>query len=205
MNASNAVAARLRVIVMHSDAIVAAGLMTTLSAAAGLDVICAAAQGAPTLADDTVIVTDQKGGLESLAQWARDSAGTPRPKVLIVADELVEGDVREALRLGVIGYSTVDAPLEEIVDCTRAVGRGTRYLGERVSRVLKAWSASEALTTRETDVLTLLARGLCNKSIANELNIAIATVKTHLSSVLAKLAADSRCHAVALAARRGLV
>jgi DNA-binding NarL/FixJ family response regulator len=205
MNAANAVAARLRVIVMHRDAIVAAGLATTLSEAAGLDVVWSAERGASTLAHDTVIVSDQKGGLEILARWTRDFAGTPRPKVLIVADELAEGDVREALRLGVLGYSTVDTPLEEIVDCTRAVGRGARYLGERVSRVMQAWSASEALTTRETDVLTLLARGLCNKSIAHELNIAIATVKTHLSSVLAKLAADSRCHAVALAARRGLV
>jgi two-component system NarL family response regulator len=80
-----------------------------------------------------------------------------------------------------------------------------RYLSAELSRCVADSFTRIGLTSRETDVLQLLAQGQCNKSIARELGIGVGTVKTHVKGLFDKLGATARTHAVVLATRRGLV
>ena len=85
------------------------------------------------------------------------------------------------------------------------LGRGLRYLGLEVSQRMADSLTRETLTARESEVLRLLAAGLCNKSIASRLLIGVGTVKAHVRGIMGKLGASSRTQVVTIAAQRGLV
>ena len=133
--------------------------------------------------------------------------------------------VFEALGAGASGFVLKNSDPDELVSAVRAVARGDALLSPRVTlRVIRAMSASGAqppapdgpgpgtgaaigpaeLTGRETEVLRALARGLSNAEIAAELVVSEATVKTHISNLLAKLGLRDRVQAVAWAFRHGL-
>src|SRR5262249_45700377 len=113
-----------------------------------------------------------------------------------------------AVRAGAQGYLLKGAPRDELFRAIRVVSQGGSLLQPVVaSKLLQRMSAepSTALTTREVEVLRLLARGRANKEIAAELVISERTVKFHVSSILGKLGAGNRTEAVRLAVQRGLV
>jgi DNA-binding NarL/FixJ family response regulator len=110
-----------------------------------------------------------------------------------------------AMEHGVHGYLLLSSPVDELVAGVRTLLAGSRYICIPVARRMADSLMRERLTARESDVLQLLARGLCNKSIANRLGIAIGTVKYHVKAIMGKLEASSRTHAASIAAERGLV
>jgi DNA-binding NarL/FixJ family response regulator len=125
--------------------------------------------------------------------------------------------VFEALRAGASGFMLKDAPAEELVGAIRVLAAGEALLAPAVTRrVIEAFarlpvpSAAHAdalaeLTSREVDVLRLLARGLSNAEIARELIVSGATVKTHVSRLLMKLGLRDRIQAVIFAYEGGLI
>ncbi len=125
------------------------------------------------------------------------------PEVRVLAASAYEdyAHVAEVLELGVDGYLLKTASAEELADALRAVAGGVfvldRLLASRLAR--RRWGGpggAGALTSREADVLRLLARGLSNKKIASELSLGLRTVEGHVSSILMKLGATSRTEAV---------
>jgi len=125
--------------------------------------------------------------------------------VLVVTPHGREHEVRLALDSGVHGYLLLGCPVDELAAGVRMLGQGRRYLGMEVSQRMADSLTREALTARETEVLRLLARGLCNKSIAARLTIGVGTVKAHVRGIMGKLDASSRTQVVSIAAQRGLV
>jgi len=125
--------------------------------------------------------------------------------------------VFEALRSGASGFMLKDAPAEQLVDAIRLLAAGDALLAPAVTRrVIEAFARMpepntalsqrlEDLTTRETEVLRLLARGHSNADIAAELVVSNATAKTHVSHVLSKLGLRDRVQAVIFAYESGLV
>jgi DNA-binding NarL/FixJ family response regulator len=125
--------------------------------------------------------------------------------------------VFEALRAGASGFMLKDAPAEELVGAIRVLAAGEALLAPAVTRrVIEAFARLPApsaahstalaeLTSREVDVLRLLARGLSNAEIARELVVSGATVKTHVSRVLMKLGLRDRIQAVIFAYESGLI
>ena len=116
------------------------------------------------------------------------------------------------MEAGAIGYLLKDASPEELVRAIRATGEGLSSLNQTVARRLLAEFSSEGgpppgretLTQRETEVLCALARGLSNDGIARSLHISEATVRTHVSNILAKLHLANRTQAALYALREGL-
>ena len=161
--------------------------------------------GGPPLVD--VIVTDYQRGLAHLAE-ARCHA-LPRAvasaRVLVVSMVDRETEVRRALESGVYGFLVLGSPINELAAGVQTVGHGGRYLSQSVVERMAESLTREALTAREAEVLRLVARGACNKSIARELEIAVGTVKAHMKAIMSKLDASSRTQAASIAARRGLV
>lgn len=192
---------RARVLVLHRESIVAFGLSATLSSQPGIDV--QQGIGSETSADRfDVVVCDHDTGV-ALAQPARTRNDGPR--VLVLTAQSSERAVRQALERGVHGYVLLDSPIDELLQGVQAVCRGQRFLSPAVAQRMADSLTHEALTSREYEVLTLLAAGQCNKSIARQLQIAVGTVKAHVKAIMGKLDASSRTQAVSVAAQRGLV
>lgn len=112
--------------------------------------------------------------------------------------------VQKALDLGAAGYVSKSAPVQQIVDAVRAVAAGGRYIDPTLLAQLLQ-EGSSRLSVREHEVLQLAANGMQNKEIAQALDVGIETVKSHLSSAMRKLQANSRTGAVAAALRQSVI
>lgn len=187
--------------VSHADAIVNAGLAALLAGCTDITLRHANDPVGDHGAD--VIITDHKTGLALMQQTSQP--GVAPARVLIVTQLDREWEVRTAMVAGVHGYLLQNSPAEQLQTAVRMLGRGSRYLSAELSRCVADSFTRTGLTSRETDVLQLLAQGQCNKSIARELGIGVGTVKTHVKGLFDKLGATARTHAVVLATRRGLV
>jgi two-component system NarL family response regulator len=194
---------KVHVQISHADAIVRAGLAALLGAQSDMYVTTSADTAGHTGAD--VIILDHRSGLEHMRLAAAAHHGDAQPRVLIVTQLEREWEVRTAMMAGVHGYLLQNADSEQLLTAVRTLSRGTRYLSAELSRCVADSFTRIGLTSRETDVLQLLAQGQCNKSIARELGIGVGTVKTHVKGLFDKLGATARTHAVVLATRRGLV
>jgi DNA-binding NarL/FixJ family response regulator len=128
----------------------------------------------------------------------------PTTKIVVVTQRDRESDIRHALELGVQGYLSLGCGLEEMAEGVIAVHRGRRHLGQSAAHRIAESFGHQALTSREIDVLRLVVAGYANKMVANELEIALGTVKCHVKSILEKLGAKTRTEAAAVAQRRGL-
>jgi two-component system NarL family response regulator len=194
---------KVKVAIAHGDAIVNAGLAALLGAGDDMQVTIASGDAGHAGAD--VVIVDHRGGLEYMRRCANAHHGETPARVLIVTQMEREWEVRTAMMAGVHGYLLQSADPEQLLTAVRTLSRGLRYLSADLSRCVADSFTRIGLTSRETDVLQLLAQGQCNKSIARELGIGVGTVKTHVKGLFDKLGATARTHAVVLATRRGLV
>jgi DNA-binding NarL/FixJ family response regulator len=129
----------------------------------------------------------------------------PNVRIILLTDEHQPHKVREALRHGARGLVDKAASPDAIRSAIAAVAAGQRYISPSISSFLADSLTLQSLTEREMDVLALLCRGHCNKTIANDLVISLGTVKTHVRAVMGKLHSRSRTEAVMMAYRLGLV
>ncbi len=126
-------------------------------------------------------------------------------RILVISTQAREHAVRCALEQGIHGFVLTSSPVCDLIAGVRALSRGGTYLCPPVARLLAQISQRDMLTSREDEVLRLLTMGLCNKSIARDLEIAVGTVKTHVKSIMSKLDASCRTEAARIATERGLI
>jgi DNA-binding NarL/FixJ family response regulator len=190
---------------MHADPLLSFGL--TLALRQEPDFELADSEGEPLRTGHAVdvVVVDYRTGLRLAEQARRSRDARLRSRIVVLTTNDRECEVCAALQLGVHGYLLQSCSIEELASGVRAVGRGSRYLCQAVAQRVADCLAHEALTTRETQVLHLMAQGECNKEIARQLEIAAGTVKTHVKAIMDKLRASNRTHAVSMAVARGLV
>lgn len=206
---------RIRVLVVHDEHLVDAGLTATLGTAAGCEVVAPprpAARGAALprwLAQRQVdiVITDYEQGLRlaEALRLAPPAPGAGAPRTMIVTARATQAEIRGALRQGVAGYLAAASSRSEIVDAVRKVHLGMRHVSEPLAHRLLEDLLGEALTPRECEVLRLAAEGCANKVIAARLNVELGTVKCHMKAVMDKLQAANRTEAVVIAGRRGLL
>jgi len=208
---------RVTILVADDHPVVRQGLRTFLATQEDLDVVgeaatCVeAAERAAELRPDVVLLDLVMPGGDGIEAARKIRDASPRSKVIVLTSYPDDATVLPALEAGAAGYLLKDVEPRELADGVRRVHRGESLLHPAVApRVIReavgpgTASAREALTPRELDVLRLLARGLPNKLIARELGIAERTVKTHVSSILAKLDVTDRTQAALYAVRERL-
>ena len=128
------------------------------------------------------------------------------PNARIIVLTTYAGDVQAAgaLKAGASGYLLKNLVRKELLETIRAVHAGKRRVPPEIATEIAEHIADDALTEREIDVLRRVAAGKSNKVIAAELDISEGTVKTHMKSILPKLDASDRTHAVMIALKRGI-
>jgi len=139
------------------------------------------------------------------------TATPDRTRVLIITSNPKQAEIHAAIEAGATGYLGKDCPARELCDVIAAVGRGEARLGESIQPPLaseihlRATVPRDYLTTREREILLLMAQGLSAPEIAARLFISTATVKTHQHHIYERLGVHDRAAAVAVAMRRGLI
>src|SRR3954447_23058293 len=129
----------------------------------------------------------------------------PTARIIALTSYDGDQDIYRALEAGVRGYLLKEMVHTEVVRAIRMVHAGKRYIPQEVSEQLVGFFPEVALTPREVEVLKLVARGLGNREVADLLGTAAGTVKAHVQSILSKLGAKDRTHAVTLGLRRGII
>jgi DNA-binding NarL/FixJ family response regulator len=129
----------------------------------------------------------------------------PNARIIVLTTYTGDVQVLRALKAGARGYLLKGHVRRELLDTIRAVHAGQKRIPPEVAAELAEHATDEGLTSREIDVLRLIAAGNANKEIAAQLSIAEDTVKSHVTNILAKLGANDRTHAVTLALKRGII
>ena len=212
----------IRVVVADDQALVRAGLKMVLDAEADIEVVGEAADGEEVLGvvrrtrPEVVLMDIRMPVLDGLEASRRLLATDEPPKVVVLTTFDEEEYLYEALRAGTSGFLLKVSPPEQLIGAVRTVAAGNALIDPAVTqRVIEAFGRRVAtappppslqeLTARELEVLELMARGLSNQEIANELIVGDATVKTHVARVLMKLGLRDRVQAVVFAYEHGIV
>jgi DNA-binding NarL/FixJ family response regulator len=129
----------------------------------------------------------------------------PQARIIALTSYDGDQDIYRALQAGVRGYLLKETVHTEVVNAIRQVVAGRKLMPPAVAERLGEFFPQSALTPREIEVLTLAARGLSNKEIAQQLGTAGGTIKMHIQNILAKLRASDRTHAVTIGLQRGIL
>jgi DNA-binding NarL/FixJ family response regulator len=214
----------IRVLVADDQAVFRKGLFAVLDAEDDIEVVAEAGDGesaiarAEELAPDVVLMDvrmPKVDGIEA-ARQIRDLLPTTRILMLTVSDE--EDDLYEAIKAGANGYLLKEISIEEVADAIHAVVQGQSLISPSMaSKLLSEFSSlarqaaeksqlpAPVLTARELEVLKLVATGMTNKDVADQLYISENTVKNHVRNILEKLHLHSRMEAVMYAVRQNLL
>jgi DNA-binding NarL/FixJ family response regulator len=209
----------IKTLLADDQALVRGGFRLILDAEPDIEVVAEAADGQEAVAaalatlPDLVLMDIRMPVLDGIAATRRLLGQLAATRVVMLTTFDLDDYVVEAFRAGASGFLLKTAPPAQLVAAVRTVQAGdallapvsTRRLIEQIARPLSPAPAIDALTSRERDVLLLLARGLTNAEIAAQLVVEPSTVKSHVASLLAKLGLRDRVQAVVLAYECGLV
>jgi two-component system NarL family response regulator len=153
----------------------------------------------------TITLMDLKmgeaSGVDSINAIRKDF---PAAKIIVLTTYDRDEDIYRSIRAGAMGYLVKDAAYEEIIQTIRTVYSGRKHYPSRISEKLAERLMMPDLSDRELEVLRLMARGQSNKEIADELSLALGTVKYHINNIYTKLSVEDRTQAVVMALRKGL-
>jgi DNA-binding NarL/FixJ family response regulator len=214
----------IRVLIADDQQLLRAGFRVILDAEDDIEVVDEATDGADAVRrtqlsrPDVVLMDIRMPELDGLAATEQIMRMTDPPKIVVLTTFDLNEYVYRALRAGATGFLLKDAPSTRLVGAVRAAAAGDELIEPSITRrLVEAFADAEAkppaerpevlrtLTDRELDVLGLMARGLSNAEIAEQLVVAETTVKTHVARVLAKLQVRDRVQAVVVAYESGFV
>ena len=208
---NGAAAKTIRVLVADDHLVYRIGIRNLLASEPGFEVIGEAADGNQAvevyrrLRPDVLLLDlrmPQKSGIEVVRAVRAEFKDA---RILIVTSYQTEEEIFQVLQAGALGYVIKDVGREMLVQAIRAVYSGARWLAPSIRKQFDDRALRQQLTTREVEILKLLARGLTNREIANVYGISASTVKNHLNSVMTKLEVADRTEAVSFCLSRGIV
>jgi NarL family two-component system response regulator LiaR len=203
----------IRVLIADDHPVVRGGLKTFLATVDGIEVVGEASDGAEAirlaneLNPDIVLMDLAMPNVDGIEA----TAAIDGPKVIALTSFATDDKVFPAIRAGAVGYLLKESGPDDLADAIRKVAAGESILSpviaEKLMREVAAGTPTAHrtdLTSREREVLRLIARGMSNREIARELSVAEKTVKTHVSNILGKLGLADRTQAALYAVEHGL-
>jgi two-component system, NarL family, response regulator len=208
---STAASTKIRILIADDHPLMRSGIAAVLEAAARFEVVAQAADGREAVElfrkfrPDVALMDVQMPGMDGVEATRVICSETPDARIIVFTTYRGDAQARDALAAGARAYLLKSAIRTELVDALDAVARGERYIAPDVAQELAEHVADRSLSPRELEVLEAIASGLSNKGTADAVGIAEETVKNHVKSILAKLGANDRTHAVSIAFRRGIL
>jgi NarL family two-component system response regulator LiaR len=208
----------LRVLIVDDHAIVRRGTRALLAETEDIEVVGEAGNGqeaverAEALQPDVVLMDLVMPGMDGIEAIRTITSNQPQTRILALTSFAADDKVFPAIEAGALGYLLKDVYPEDLVKAIRQVYHGepslhpkiARKILQEVRRPTKKPSTPDPLTEREMEVLHLVAQGLSNQQISDQLFIAEVTVRTHVSNILSKLHLANRVQAALYALREGL-
>jgi NarL family two-component system response regulator LiaR len=209
---------QIKLLVVDDQSIVRKGICALLEQVDDINVIGEASDGeeavaqAKMLRPDVILMDLVMPKMDGIAAIQQILARQPRMRIMALTSFVAEDKVFPAIKAGAMGYLLKDSEPEELVTAIRKVNRGEPSLHPTVAKMVleelgqsvKQPLTPDPLTEREVDVVRLVAQGLSNRQIADQLVIGEATVRTHVGNILNKLHLANRVQATLYALREGL-
>jgi DNA-binding NarL/FixJ family response regulator len=203
----------IRILLTDDQQLVRAGLRMLCDTTADIEVVGEAASGAEAcrlverLAPDVVLMDLHMPGMDGITATARILAARPATRILVLTTFDDDEHLYPALSAGAQGFLGKDAPPEQLLDAIRRTAAGeSPFSPDVLARIVhtavtarRARPRLDELTDRERDVLELLSEGLSNAEIAEQLHVAVSTVKTHVTALMNKTGATNRVRLAILA------
>ena len=205
---------KIRLVIVDDHPVVRDGLRGMLESQPDFEVVGEASDGeaavriTKTLKPEIVLMDLRMPEMDGVTALREIKANNPQVQVLVLTTYDSDADILPAIEAGASGYLLKDSSREELYTAIRATARGETVLAPAVAARLVGRMrapAEEQLSSRELEVLQLVAEGDSNSEIASRLHISQATVKSHLIHIFGKLGVSDRTAAVTVALRRGIL
>ena len=208
----------IRVLIVDDHAIVRKGIRALLFESGGFEIVAEVADGQAAVVaaaeskPDVILMDLLMPGMDGIEATRRITDQQPGVRILVLTSFAADNKLFPAIKAGALGYLLKDSSPEELIRAIRQVHRGEPALHPTIARKLlqeivqpvDITPPPEALTVRELAVLQLIAQGMRNQEIADQLAVSESTVRTHVSRILGKLHLASRTQAALYALREGL-
>lgn len=201
---------KIRILLVDDHIVLRMGLVTATSGEPDMEVVGEAENGMEAIEAyrvhrPDVVVLDlrmpKKNGIETIRMLREEF---DQVRVLVFSNYASGEEVFQSFKAGASGFVVKEMPLERLLDAIRKVHQGEKYIPTEISVRMNGRVLSQ-LTSREVEVLSLIARGFSNKEIAAELALVEGTVKIHVTNILAKLGVADRTQAILAAVKRGII
>ncbi len=201
----------IRILIVDDHPVVRAGLASMLGTQAELELVGAAPSGEEalrmldTLHPEVILLDLRMPGMSGVAMLQALKASGRPVRVIILTNYETDEDIYRAVQAGAQGYLLKDTSLREMVEAIRAVHAGKRYIPRHIASRLAERMVRTNLTSRELEILKMLAKGPTNKQIGHALGISDNTVRNHVLKIIEKLEVSDRTEAATTAIQRGLI
>jgi two-component system NarL family response regulator len=201
----------IRVMIVDDHPLMREGIAMVLREHACFDLVGEAGNGQEALEQyirlrpDIALIDLQMPVMDGVEATAAIRALVPSARIIILTTYKGDIQVANAIRAGAAGYLLKSMLRTELVESIHKVHQGRIQIALDAARELAMYSASDTLSPREMEVIALVAAGNSNKAAGAQLGVTEETVKAHMSSIMSKLGANDRTHAVMIALRRGIV
>jgi DNA-binding NarL/FixJ family response regulator len=201
----------IRILTVDDHALLRHGIAALINGESDMKLVAEASDGREAIErfrlhrPDVTLMDLQMPALNGIEAIIGIRSEFPNARIIVLTTYTGDVQVLRALKAGARGYMLKAHVGRELLDTIRAVHAGQKRIPPEVAAELAEHATDEDLTSRELDVLRLIAAGNANKEVAGQLSITEETVKSHVTSILAKLGANDRTHAVTIGLKRGVI
>jgi DNA-binding NarL/FixJ family response regulator len=201
----------IRILTVDDHALLRKGIAALVNAEPDMKLVAEASNGREAIESfrlhrpDVTLMDIQMPGFNGIEAIDYILSEFPDAHIIVLTTYTGDVQVLRALKAGARGYVLKGHVHRELLETIRIVHAGQKGIPPDIAAELAEHAADDELTTREIDVLRLIASGNSNKLIADQLSIGEATVKSHVTNILSKLGANDRSHAVTIALKRGII
>jgi DNA-binding NarL/FixJ family response regulator len=201
----------IRILAVDDHPLLRKGIAALVNAEPDMKLVAEASNGQEAIEifrlhrPDVTLMDIQMPSVDGLEAIGRIQREFPDARIIVLTTYTGDAQVSRALKGGARGYVLKGHVHRELLETIRAVHAGQKRIPPEIAAELAEHAADDELTSREIDVLRLIAAGNSNKLIADQLSIGEATVKSHVTNILSKLGANDRSHAVTIGLKRGII